>query len=307
MNEIINIGINESDKLFEIGRALGSEIRIKILDALRQSSLNVNEIAEKLGIPVSTAASNIKVLEDVGLIITNYQPGARGSMKLCGRKIDEINICLRQNQLKNNSNTIIQSMPIGAITDYHAEPTCGMADENNYITQNEPNNFFIPQRLNTQILWLSKGYVEYKFSNSLLPDKKIKMIELSAELCSEAPKYRMMWPSDITLWLNGIEVGTWTSPGDFGGRRGKNNPEWWPDYNTQYGTLKNWKINEKGSFIDEQRVSSIKISDIRDLNSKYFNVKIGIKENAKNVGGINIFGEKFGDYQQNIIMKTVYS
>lgn len=300
MKEIINIDIDQSDKLFEIGRALGSEIRIKILIALRQSSLNVNEIAEKINIPVSTAASNIKVLEDVGLIITNYQPGARGAMKLCARKIDEVAINLGLNEFKTDRNTIIQSVPIGAYTDCWVEQTCGLADENDHILENEPSNFFLPQRLNAQILWFGNGYVEYKFSKGSTLGKKIKNIKLSAELCSEAPKYRMDWPSDITVWFNNMEIGTWTSPGDFGGRRGKNNPEWWPDYNTQYGTLKSWVVTDEGGFIDEKLASNTKISDIPDLNLEYLVVKIGIKKNAINIGGINIFGEKFGDYQQNI-------
>jgi predicted transcriptional regulator len=306
MNDVIKIGIDQPNKLFEIGRAMGSEIRIKILDALRQGSLNVNEIAEKLDIPLSTAAANIKVLEDVGLIITNYQPGVRGSMKLCGRRINEINIDLGTGGIINNENIVIQSMPVGAYTGCMVSPSCGLADDLGYITENLPNDFFLPQRIKAQILWFSKGYVEYKFSNTITPDKKVKSIEVSAELCSEAPKYRMNWPSDITLWLNGVVIGTWTSPGDFGGRRGKNNPEWWPDFNTQYGILKSWKITEKGSFIDENLVSNIKIKDLPGLDGDFINMKIGVMENAKNAGGVNIFGEKYGDYQQNIVLKIEF-
>ena len=40
------------------------------------------------------------------------------------------------------------------------------------------------------------------------------------ELSSEVPGTNANWPSDITLWVNEIEIGTWTSPGDFGDKRG---------------------------------------------------------------------------------------
>lgn len=35
----------------------------------------------------------------------------------------------------------------------------------------------------------------------------------------------------------------------------------------------------------------------------YISLKIGVKADAKNLGGINLFGEKFGDYPQDIIVK----
>ena len=78
----------------------------------------------------------------------------------------------------------------------------------------------MPERINAQLLWFREGYVEY-----LIPIeedvKKIKAVSLSFEACSEAPNYRNIFPSDITLALNDVEVGTWKCPGDFGGRRGK--------------------------------------------------------------------------------------
>jgi len=35
-------------------------------------------------------------------------------------------------------------------------------------------------------------------------------------------------------------------------------------------------------------------------------VKIGIKEDAAHKGGINIFGDGFGDYPQDIVLKLSY-
>jgi len=35
-------------------------------------------------------------------------------------------------------------------------------------------------------------------------------------------------------------------------------------------------------------------------------VRIGVKEDAKNIGGVNIFGKTFGDYEQDIIMKMEF-
>ena len=75
------------------------------------------------------------------------------------------------------------------------------------------------------------------------------------EVCSEAPLYNLNWPSDMTVWINGVEIGTWTSPSDFGGERGQLTPEWWPLRNTQYGLLKVWHVSERDSEVDGRPVS----------------------------------------------------
>jgi predicted transcriptional regulator len=35
-------------------------------------------------------------------------------------------------------------------------------------------------------------------------------------------------------------------------------------------------------------------------------LKIQVKEDAEHVGGINLFGEKYGDYPQGIVMNLTY-
>lgn len=90
---------------------------------------------------------------------------------------------------------------------------------------------------------LCKGFLEYRFPLEIPPGAEIQQIEFTMERCSEAPHYDNEWPSDITLWVNDTEIGTWTSPGDMGGRRGKLNPPWWNDEGTQFGALKTWGVD----------------------------------------------------------------
>ena len=73
--------------------------------------------------------------------------------------------------------------------------------------------------------------------------------------CSEAQGYNNNWPSDITLWIDHKEVGTFTSPGDFGGKRGVRNPIWWSETLTQYGEFYRLVINEDGCFINGEKTS----------------------------------------------------
>ena len=47
--------------------------------------------------------------------------------------------------------------------------------------------------------------------------------------------------------------------------------------------------------------------DELDLNDKpYVTVRIGIKPDARNDGGLNLFGRKFGNYETDLRMKLDY-
>ena len=116
----------------------------------------------------------------------------------------------------------------------------------------------------------------------------------------------MEWPSDITLWINQREAGTWTCPSDFGGRRGKLNPDWWEDKNTQYGKLKVWTLEENGTYLDGKKVNAVSVTDYCLADGPFISVRIGVKEDAKHQGGVNLFGNSFGDYPQDIVMRILY-
>ena len=198
-------------------------------------------------------------------------------------------------------------MPIGNYVDFEVTPTCGLVNSHVFIdSEDEPRSFYHPDRTTAQLIWFHSGYLEYRFSNQTLEKKNCHLLELSMEICSEAPNYQNDWPSDITLWINGMECGTWTCPGDFGGRRGKLNPPFWSDGSTQFGMLKTWRVTEKGVFIDGQAIGTTSIAQLQLQKGNYISVRIGVKEDSEHVGGMNLFGNQFGDYNQNIIMRLDY-
>ncbi|GGJ08429.1 transcriptional regulator [Alicyclobacillus cellulosilyticus] len=294
------------DDCLDVAKALASELRLTILKMLRRRSMTVMEIAEALRLPQSTAAVNIKKLEDAGLIFTELVPGTRGTQKLCAATVNRIVIDTNPppEEMQNGEQYVVVSMPIGHFFDFDVKPTCGMANEFRYIGElDDPRSFLEPERVTAQLLWFHQGYVEYRFPNRVPFGAQLVNLELTMELCSEAPYHNPNWPSDITLWVNGVEVGTWTCPGDFGGKRGILTPEWFSIQNTQFGVLKNWRITEQGCFIDGRKVSERTLSDFHLDDGKDIVVRIGIKEDAVNVGGVNLFGRKFGNYETDIVLR----
>lgn len=302
----VELDTDNEEQLCAVAKALSSNTRIEILKLLYYYSLNVGEISEKLGIPASSAGMHIRILEKAGLINTEMQPGTRGSMKLCSRKSDFITIRM-SGRAKNQSQTQTVSMPVGAFTDCDIYPTCGLTSYEGFIgLEDKRESFFNPERLNAQLLWSSSGYVEYRFPNLLLKGKTAKSLSLSLEICSEAANYREDWKSDITLWVNEVDCGSWTCLGDYGDRRGHLTPVWWPVGSTQYGILTKWLINAEGSFVNDKRISAIGIDQLNLGDNYYISIRIGNKTDSEYAGGFNIFGKCFGDYPQDIVLSVEY-
>ncbi|MBP1755152.1 MAG: ArsR family transcriptional regulator [Firmicutes bacterium] len=306
MAKILELTADNDIQLSKVGNALSSPVRIQILKLLYSNSYNVGEIAEYLQIPASSAALHIRNLEEAGLIQTKSQPGNRGSMKICSRKNDFINI--RLSGLDPNVSEVISfPMPIGAFTDCQITPSCGIASEYSPIGYDDrPSDFYLPDRIKAQILWSSSGYVEYKFPSSLSKGYPPKRLALSFEACSEAPNFNESWKSDITIWINGVDCGTWQSPGDFGSRRGRLNPSWWDNGATQHGELVTLEVNDSCSIINSAAASSVCINDLDLSTGESICIRIGNKPDAHYIGGFNLFGENFGDFSQNIILSLIY-
>ncbi|RIH87482.1 ArsR/SmtB family transcription factor [Calidithermus roseus] len=298
----------EGEAAVPVLRALDSETRMLIFSLLSHEGMNVSELAEAMGMAHSTVSTNLKMLEEAGLLVVQYVPGTRGSQKLVAKRYDEILIKLPGVAVEADQDVVEISMPIGNYHRIDVKPTCGLASDSKFIGMlDDVRSFYEPDHVFAQLLWFGQGYVEYAFPNNVPHGAVTTELELSAEICSEAPQYDNNWPSDITLWINGVEVGTWTSPGDFGGRRGNLNPAWWPEDQTQYGMLKRWKINGEGSFIDGEVLSPVKLADLRLESANHIEVRLGVKPDARNVGGMNLFGRRFGNYPQDLLMRLRYT
>lgn len=294
----------EAKSSLNVLQALASDARLSILEVLKDQTLNVNEIATRLNVPQSNISTNIKILEEAGLIDVVSAPGKKGSQKLCSVPYDEVVVQLPGIRKEVAQNIIEVAMPIGLYTDFEVYPPCGLCTHDEIVGMLDvPDSFLSPKRAMASLLWFERGFVEYKFPNNVKGNTALEQVELSLELSSEVPGTNLDWPSDITMWVNGVEIGTWTSPGDFGDVRGKFTPEWWKLAGSQYGLLKNWRVTESGTFIDGTDVSAVTLADLDLRGHSSVKVRLGMKDDAANVGGINIFGKGFGNYNQDIVMR----
>jgi predicted transcriptional regulator len=287
-------------------RGLASPVRIRILKLLRrQGPMNVNEISDALGLPQSTIATNIHILEQSELITTELVKASKGQQKICAARYDEIVIRLDTEPPERHDNVVDVAMPLGLYTSCSVRAPCGLCSTSGIIgVLDVPDLFLDPSRMQAALLWFGRGYVEYKFpNNAKVLNAGIEAIELSMELSSEVPGTNTNWPSDITIWVNDVVVGTWTSPGDFGDRRGVYTPRWWKLEGSQYGKLTTWRITDQGSFVDGRRCSDVTLAQLEIARHHSIRLKIGIDEVAEHPGGCNIFGRGFGNHDQDILMR----
>lgn len=301
--------VKNLDEGLEVFKALGSELRINIIKLLQENhEMNMNELATSLGITNGALTSHIKKLEESGIIQVMTERGGHGNQKICKVAVDKIVVDVESEETEEDQNIYNTEVKVGHYSDYNVYPTCGLATSKAIVGEvDDPRYFSHPDRINAGILWFTKGYIEYMIPNLLPSATKIDQITVSLEISSEAPGINNDWPSDISIFLNDVKIGTWTSPGDYGDVQGIFTPDWWfPNWN-QYGLLKMIVINKKGTFVDGLKISDVTINQFNLDYKSTVRFKFEIEEDAKNIGGITIFGSEFGNYNQDINVRIAYS
>jgi predicted transcriptional regulator len=305
MKNRINLDLYQPEKSAMVLRALASPVRLKMLYAIvERSGLNISELAELFKLPLSSAALHVRVLEKAGLIFTQEKPGVRGAQKICAILAEDVYLNLfHRKKIDKPTRAVNYNMPLGNYFDCSVTKPCGIAGRRTFIgIEDAENAFYSPNRIHAQLVWFTTGFLEYRFSNHFTQSEKILELAFSFEACSEAPGYDNDWPSDITIWINHQEVFTFRSPGDYGGKRGIYTPDWWPDTSSQYGELHRLEISAQGCFGDGRKSSDLALEDLGIAENEYISFKIGVKEDSEYPGGLNLFGEHFGNYRQDITL-----
>ena len=292
-------------QILSVGEALSNEIRIDILLRLYESPKTIVDLSKQLGIKNSTTIFHLNSLEKSKLVICKYLPSKKGKVKVYSLNFSNLNISIDQSKDAIFDN-YIESMPIGMYIDAKFDTYFGLTTESE-MYRIDIDDAFNEIRKNAQMLWFDGGYLVYRFSNIFLKTGAPSSISFSMEICSETQYYRNDWKSDIDFEINGTKVGTFVSPGDFGGTRGKLTPQWWPTNKTQYGLLVTILVDQLGTFIDGKKVSNTTINDLHLNEHAYTELKISSDKNSEHYGGVSLFGRKFGNYLQDILFTVRYS
>lgn len=288
----------------EFGRAVSVPERLAVLKCILLASKSVPDIAAELNLPASSVARHIDILDKAGLIYTSLQPGPKGHTKYCSQAVLSVTLSLEADDSRKEDAGYEVEMPLGMFSHCHIKAPCGMTGAEGKIADfDNPKIFFSPVRTKAECIWFDCGFISYNFPADFSDKQRFSEISFTFEICSETLYHNNNWPSDITVRVNDVEVTTFTSPGDFGGRRGKYTPSYWPVTSTQFGLLKNITVGSDGVFVDNSFVSDkVHFADLKIYDGSAIKLDIGIKDDATHRGGINLFGKNFGDFPQSIVM-----
>ena len=297
-----NIALNKQKetKIISIGKALSVQNRIEIIKCLLDGAKTITEIADYISLPISNTIFHLKVLENAN-IVKIFASGRGYKVSLLTY---DININFKEgteDQFPISTKQEEFSIGVGQYIDYECFDTfLALKDENgSIINVDDP---FDENKRRAQLIFTGKGFVVYPLPKI---NDKLSEIQISLEICSEAPFYANEHPSEIFFSINDINLCSYICPGDFGGRKGNLNPPNYPDNLTQFGQLKTIFITKKGVFLDGKLVNkNINLSSLNLKQNKINKFKVGNSTNSNYIGGYNIFGEKFGDYNQAI--KIIY-
>lgn len=293
------LGFN--DKSLPVFKALNDQTRLMILRILSDGPKSITELAKSCQMSKSIITRHLRQLANADLIFFTKD----GHNKIANLINQDIIIDIPKDGQQNLAIKKID-IPVGMFSKFNVKPTCGLADSNGYIgIVDDERSFNDLNRRNAQIIWFSKGYVEYVIPNYLNSLTNIKMIELNAELGSEFPTSNSNWPSDISFELNGHFLGVWKSKGDFSDVRGKFTPRWTAKEFNQYGTFVTVIITESGTYISGKKISSLTINQLSPLPQN-LKLRIGVDRRAPHQGGCTIFGKGFGNYNKEMSL-TIYS
>ena len=294
-----------------IGQALSAPVRVQILSLINKRAMLASEIAAALDLPLSSTMFHLKILENAALIKKESSPGIKKSRHYYTFVVPKF-LTIKMREVDGLAHTkrppYICELNIGDYIDAVLSPSCGIATESKHIMENNPKQAFISGRHDAQIIWShTYGSLTYAIPNDFAAEGALSEICISLEICSEAMGYNNDFPSDIVFSINGIELCTFTSPGDFGDRYGRYTPPWWFPESTKYGILANISVRNSGVFLNEILTNKkVCLSDLNLSDGNRLTFSIEVKKDATHAGGFNIFGEKFGDYNQGIVFTAIY-
>ena len=305
MPQEIKMYLSDDKMLDSIGNAFNSRTRRDILRLCASKSYSIYQIAETLNMAIPTISFHVKILEKAGLVNVIQHPHKKGNEKQVSVSFSSLSITKAASAPTVQKNFHF-SLPIGSYTDFKIKPPCCMVNQEGIaLMVDQPGFFYSPKRFLAELISFSDGSLEYSIPTYKFKGEKIFKVIFSLELCAETPFFNNSWRSDITFWINGVELCTYQCLGDYGERRGLLTPKLWTHNATQYGFLQKITVGSDGTYLNEELVSDANVEQLALSSSDCMTLRLGVKEDAKCHGGVNLFGKNFGDHPQNILVQVI--
>ncbi|NUU64089.1 ArsR/SmtB family transcription factor [Paenibacillus agri] len=286
--------------------ALASEVRLRIVDLLGEREMHIKELAAELHLSSAIVSSHVVKLQKAGIVSSKMRRIDGGTYKYCSLSANYFLVKLTGASAVARK-VVEVSVPVGHYTDLQVAPGCGIMGTDKVVgyCDDDARRFRDPCHADTSVLWLDKGYVEYKVPNYLFRDIAVQEIEISMEIGSEASHVNEKWPTDIIFTLNDRDLGRWTGPGESSKLRNSLTADYWKNEVNRRGLLKVLRINASGTFMDGQQISEVTLADIC-WHHEQWTFRVTAAEVNRRRGRLALYGCGSGNYEQDIVFR-VYS
>jgi len=280
---------------FHVCSAIGSPIRLEILEQLLNEPQNMDSLAKRLHLTGGALTRHVKILEDAGLIMVKTLPCNRGYQKLCSVNFDKLIIELPTGGALESAS--IADVPIGLFSDYRVQGKCGIVSKEGFIgSRDNAGAFLSSSRASAGAIWLERGYLSYLLpqlesnKGALQSDKTLDELRISLEISPDFVGGEAIKRGTVSFYLDDELLSEiWlNTPSE--NRRGYLTPDWHESALPQYGTLKLIRICDGGTYLDGDKISNVTIAAAKKAK----------KFSLLSDSGFMLFGHGFGDYGQGI-------
>lgn len=220
---------------------------------------------------------------------------------------------------KSASHKIRISIPVGSFSESRVEMPCGYFSPEGMVECHDIDEFIKPNRVLARLIWFANtGYVTYTIKNPLAKNHQLHVLRIFFEASSELLRHDVNFKTDLSVYLNGKKLITKTLVNDLTERRGIYPlPDWKDRKKLNYGIPIWLECREDGVFWGRLRgkdvQSKIIWEKVLDENfipllkkSKIFTLVLAIEPDAKNKGGLNLFGAEVGNLKDPFYIELDY-
>lgn len=314
----LSLGNEEDlDKIAIVAGALSSPVRLQMLRQLQDGAISIPKLAEMNNLSITNCIFHATILENAKLINIRlvHHGKTNKKVRMCTRLLRKFNVNLflgDHNEFPGpNKKVFSYTTRVGEFIYISEDVDACFATKDNFYFGTW-KGIYNPERFNAEIIWSNGGIISYAFPNDFTMKGETEQLMLDIEVCSETLDHDNLHKSDITFWINDVELFTYRCPGDYGDRVGVLNPEYWSKGKnvlpTQYGDRLHIVIEKDAIYLNEVLVNKkFNMKSLHLGKGNMLKLTIGNKKGCEFPGGWNIFGKGFGDYPIDIELKAVVS
>lgn len=294
----------DEEKVLAISKALSHPVRLQLLKQLLREPCSITELAKLNKLTNSTVIFHLGILEEAGLVVEKVRPNKKGKTLVFYINFSELTFSLKNASSDTRVTVVEQSVGVGNYISASPVKYIRLATDDQFVVLDK-EDAYNPQRFEAKLICMDNGEVTYAFSNAFAKQNTVRRLEFSLELSSESPYYCNDWKSEIVFSVCGIDVAEFLSLGDFGDKRGLLSPAWWDSKYSQYGVLVTVTIDDNGVMLNGERVNHrITLAQLELEHRDKITFSLRTEMNRQYAGGFNIYGRRFGNVEQDIVLRA---